>query len=622
MKNEYLDFLTELYIDSSALVGIYDMKFVSVYKNKALKKHDKNSEYDRLDLLLDKTPDKNGLYYFKNSKDFCTLNVIIMADKGYIIAEQIHNENISDVFAVPVVDDYLTYIFSKIRETVNTVSISIDEIYNDIIKNKSEGNNNSVDYLNTIDDCTLELLNEIIDPEILLNLAKNNNNDKTICVSDILESLADETEHMLGKDIKIYKDIESGIYARINKSYFDVIIADITDNLISSEGLPESLIFSVKRVENNILRLTVQAEGIRTDGNNKNDKLKDIMFYSYICDTFCKKYKGEFTKLSSNESTAYRIDMQAISPAELTVSSSFGYTPPISRFSPMSLRLKTYKKAKKFDTKWVKERKVEREMRNYKKMCAGILAVMVSVSLLAGCDKNKDNDAATTTADSNVTTVDTAGTERTGSYTESTRGVAEGDVHAIYKISGQLPSEYWSAYTDDYMEAFLDGNSKIEVHAANYKEDFTDLASYADTACANMKYQNMFLACDTNFGEPQKTTVAGFDAVYYDYEIIANEFDENKEKVPVTNHKARITFFYSDKDAYYIITQCLAEDWSSYLPKFEAYLGTIVIDENAKEPEKTNNGADSGTLEHSDDNSQGGIVGVDGADSDVSNMAE
>ncbi len=352
MKNEYLDFLTELYADSAAFVGIYNMELHLLYKNKALKKHDKNSEYDRLDVLLDKKPNQNGLYYFQSGKNICTLNVIIMADKGYIVAEQIYSQNAADIFAVPVVDDYLTYIFSKIRETVSSVSISLDEIYKDMIKNISNGNTTNVDCLNTIDGCMLELLNEIIDPEILINLAKNSDNEKTVCVSDIVDSLAVSAEQLLASDVKIYKNIENGIYARVNKSYFDVIISDIVGNIINPDNIPESLIFGVKRTPNEMLRISIEAEGLDIDEDDTSSyELKNSMFYSYICDMFCKKYNGEFTKLTSNSSIAYRVDIKSIPSTELTVSSSFDYKPSISRFGPMSLRLRAYNKTKRFDIK-------------------------------------------------------------------------------------------------------------------------------------------------------------------------------------------------------------------------------------------------------------------------------
>ena len=227
-------------------------------------------------------------------------------------------------------------------------------------------------------------------------------------------------------------------------------------------------------------------------------------------------------------------------------------------------------------------------MRNNKKIYAGILALLMSVGMLVGCDKNKNNEPNDTTSSTVISGELDLGEDRPTQAT--TREVAEGDVHAIYKLSGQPTEDFSLAYSDEMITAYLNGVAKIEIFGANYKEDYTDLASYADTACANLKFQNMTLACDTEFEEPVNTKIAGFDAIYYDYLVIANEFDDNKEKHEIARHKARIVFFYSDEDVYYINVQSLEDTWDENLPKFEAFLDSIVIDKNAKEPEKTNEG--------------------------------
>ncbi len=237
------------------------------------------------------------------------------------------------------------------------------------------------------------------------------------------------------------------------------------------------------------------------------------------------------------------------------------------------------------------------KMKNYKKMCAGILALVMSVGMLTGCDKNKGETETETNSDATISTAVDVDIDDVEHPTGTTRAVAEGDVHAIYKLSGEPTEDFSLAYSDNMITAYLNGIAKIEVFGTNYKEDFIELAGYAESACVNMKYQNMMLACDTEFETPVDTKIAGFDAVSYSYEIIANEFDENNEKKEIARHKGKMVFFYSDEDVYYINCQSAAEAWDESLPKFETFLNSVKIDKNAKEPENAVN-ADQGEILH------------------------
>lgn len=234
-------------------------------------------------------------------------------------------------------------------------------------------------------------------------------------------------------------------------------------------------------------------------------------------------------------------------------------------------------------------------MKNKKimKIAALAAAVCMSASMLSGCKTNGNNDG-TGVQESVTTTVpaDAAVTDVSIPETYSTSAVAEGDVYAINKFTvDPLPANYVLAQESQEAQGklFLNGVSKITVMACNYKENFQDLATCLDTACATLRMNNMLYACDTEFEKPVSTTVNGFDALYSDFVITQYDFikeDPNAEgdgvKTPVAWYKSRIIYFFSDKDVYYCIFETNKDDWDSTIGGFEEFVANIKIDENAQ----------------------------------------
>ena len=231
------------------------------------------------------------------------------------------------------------------------------------------------------------------------------------------------------------------------------------------------------------------------------------------------------------------------------------------------------------------------------KIMAFAAALCISASMLSGC--NSSGDGSENAQDSNnpsVTTVpaDENAAETTVSIPEmhGTRQVAEGDVYAINKFTvDPLPANYVLAQQSQLNQGklYLNGVSKITVMACNYKEDFKSLEVAAETACASLKMNNMLLMCDTEFEEPVKTTVAGFDAISRDFLITANTFvkeDPEAEgdgvKTPIGWYKSRIVYFFSDKDVYYCIFETTKDDWDKTIGGFEEFVANIKIDESAE----------------------------------------
>lgn len=166
---------------------------------------------------------------------------------------------------------------------------------------------------------------------------------------------------------------------------------------------------------------------------------------------------------------------------------------------------------------------------------------------------------------------------------------------AIFKISGEVP-EGWNTLQDDKDAKMYSSNiGSIRIFAQNYKEEFQDLEIFADQGCAGIKVNNMMYQADTEFSEPMKTTVAGFDAIRYDYTVKAYQFlyeteadgsqkldDEGKpimldEKVPAGTYLDRVYFFYSDEDAFYIMVECPEPYKDQTDPIFDKFIDSVTI---------------------------------------------
>lgn len=239
-----------------------------------------------------------------------------------------------------------------------------------------------------------------------------------------------------------------------------------------------------------------------------------------------------------------------------------------------------------------------------KKIIAAAVAVCAAVSMLAACGKNNNTDSSTessTSAEaSSETTAADADASTDTSETVTLRVLEEGDVFAINKfVVDELPEGYELAGKSQqdgaqFLRYIIDGGkAQVSIEAANFRENYHELEQFADTACAAMTMNNMYYHCDTDFSEPEKTAVAGFDAIKYDYTITQNDFETDAEgntikdedgkeiKTPVFWYKGRAYFFFSDNDVYYVIFETTKDNWDNSIDTFEQFLTGVHIDENA-----------------------------------------
>lgn len=241
---------------------------------------------------------------------------------------------------------------------------------------------------------------------------------------------------------------------------------------------------------------------------------------------------------------------------------------------------------------------------NRKKLSAAAIAVITAASL-TGCGGSADGtDVSETTtsaaADGSYTTADVAGLIESGTTTttapEETEEVTwatvtdvENEVdRAIYKTQIDLP-EGWAIVEDSkdgkYYASMV---ASLAIQATNYGKDaeLTPLDQFADSVAANVVIQNIYKQADTDFGDPQDTTVAGQPAVRYDYEITAYVFDVDDEgnktgtKSVYGEYKGRLYVFYNDTDAYCLQFEAPKDKYDEVSPEFDQMIESFSIAED------------------------------------------
>ncbi|MBQ8176835.1 MAG: hypothetical protein IJ035_07380 [Oscillospiraceae bacterium] len=169
---------------------------------------------------------------------------------------------------------------------------------------------------------------------------------------------------------------------------------------------------------------------------------------------------------------------------------------------------------------------------------------------------------------------------------QTTRALKEGDKYAITKLifkegkDGLMPGGYTCTQIDEINQQALltNGKSRIVVIAQNYKEDMQELETFADSVCAMLRIRNITSACDTLFGEPYESEVAGYKAIVYDYDIIQYEFLDETTKQQIDTFKGRNYYFYSDNDVYALMFDTNDEDWEEQAKCFEEFVDAIEIE--------------------------------------------
>ncbi|MBQ8786483.1 MAG: hypothetical protein IJZ61_02480 [Oscillospiraceae bacterium] len=222
-----------------------------------------------------------------------------------------------------------------------------------------------------------------------------------------------------------------------------------------------------------------------------------------------------------------------------------------------------------------------------KKIRFAVLSVLLAASMLmTGCSSGSDGNAEAAGDGSSSTQIVIDGNDMPDDSGEemTTRPLEEGDILAIHKINPKTTGDvfaggYKLVDEDEASQGkmYMNGGSRVIIRAQNYKEDMQSLEIWADNACLMISFANVTAACDTVFGDPQKTTVCGYDAIMYDYDVLQYEFLDDGSKNQTDTFKGRNYYFYSDKDAYVLMFDTNDETYEEQLKCFEEFVADLEI---------------------------------------------
>lgn len=230
-----------------------------------------------------------------------------------------------------------------------------------------------------------------------------------------------------------------------------------------------------------------------------------------------------------------------------------------------------------------------------KKISAAAFAVCMLFTA-CGNSGNDDNPVETSVQNADTTTVvNVDGDDISDVSVYTGKAVENEEDLAIFKFNAVLPDGYETVIDSAEGKQYVSPNGAIMVKAQNFKEEFQSLEVFADQGCAAIKMNNMMYQSDTEFSEPVKTTVGGFDAIMYDYTITSYIFlyetDANGEQIldddghPIITDQRevygeyvnRVYYFYSDEDVFYVICESRKENAEAAAKEFDEFISSVTI---------------------------------------------
>ncbi|MGN0586404.1 MAG: hypothetical protein ACI4JF_03885 [Oscillospiraceae bacterium] len=235
------------------------------------------------------------------------------------------SEPLKRLFALPEVRSYFKYVFSRLRSSVNSVSVAADELYAALSSDKISDGAFIADRLNCIDGGISGIIGAILDPEQMILLTDGSLEAATVCIKDELEKILCS----FGL-IRLYA--EDGLYARLSRSTLKVIIADVISKCLKS-GCKEEKI-SVSAQGGGIIKVSICAEGADVSFDSAED-----LFFSYMCDVFCGESACSCTRRSVGGRFEFILEFPSVDMDKIQVFANTPFKHTAGRFDPVTIRM-------------------------------------------------------------------------------------------------------------------------------------------------------------------------------------------------------------------------------------------------------------------------------------------
>ncbi|MCD7730046.1 MAG: hypothetical protein LUI05_00935 [Oscillospiraceae bacterium] len=266
-----------------------------------------------------------------------TFNVV--KGDGVVIAEVIECEDSEKLFAVPSINEYLAYFFARLRSSVLSISAQADGIYNTIASGGGGNCGGLIDKLNAIDSSLSDIISMALDPEQLLFLKNDNTKTSTVSLRDELQSMINEFKSLLEERVPVKSNLESGIYAILNRPAFKVIIFDIFERCCR-KFTPNSLEVVLHRLSENGAEILVIADySSEKPPSCPNESIQGEFFFDYLVESFCRRYGGAFTLQSLKHGERYSIAFPTVYNPKPEVSANICFMDGAPHFGAAQIRL-------------------------------------------------------------------------------------------------------------------------------------------------------------------------------------------------------------------------------------------------------------------------------------------
>lgn len=244
------------------------------------------------------------------------------------IAEINEKGSLADMLAISGIRSYLMYAFMRIRQCAATTSKAADEIYALLAESKAHAadglSRQLIDKLNDIDGDAAALIAELANPEQLLYLSVGTDCDYTVNLSSeakLLVKAAQSSAAAVNKKLKFCTKLDESCYAHIGRSAFRTLLADIISFCAENSESSSEVMIELSQ-NDGMAKITVSC---RKTLNLSAESTDSNIFFEYLCDMFCSKYNGSFTKRVTNKSVCCCLEFGALDGCSVSVSSPMIY---------------------------------------------------------------------------------------------------------------------------------------------------------------------------------------------------------------------------------------------------------------------------------------------------------
>ncbi|MBQ5319874.1 MAG: hypothetical protein J6K17_12335 [Oscillospiraceae bacterium] len=335
MELDIINLLKQLYGAADLPVAAADAKLDIIWKNQLAEDSDIFKEASASFLAENEFP--NGITSVRIDNDFHLFNIIkYSADEICFIIEYLGPDSSR---CVSYMENYFGFLCARIRESAGQITMASDDINSSV----KAGDMNVANSLNRINRNVMLLLNEAVVPEQIYYLLSPYCKDAAVNVADEVAVAVSDAEYTFGRNTEVWQNSDNDIYAEINRTVLETVLACMTAACCNGELFPEKLDFRVERIDEGHAFISVHSINLSGKKNITSNlsllKTADFFTDTFFADLLRTKYGAEFEKINHSDGIEciMKFDILPIQNGIVKSGSKFGIHE--QRFSPMAVML-------------------------------------------------------------------------------------------------------------------------------------------------------------------------------------------------------------------------------------------------------------------------------------------